>query len=134
MLITTQGKKEKFISQTDRKGQSHFRKLVLKNYNNQCAITQNKEVQVLEAAHIQATLVRKVIIFKMEFVRADIHKLFDNGLITIDQNFVVNVSSKIKDLKYKTFHGKGITLPLNQRYYPSIDALGFHNKNIFRDN
>ena len=135
LLITTQGKKRKFISQTDRKGQSHFRKLVLKNYNNQCAITQNKEVQVLEAAHIQSYISEKSNHIQNGIcLRADIHKLFDNGLITIDQNFVVNVSSKIKDLKYKTFHGKGITLPLNQRYYPSIDALEFHNKNIFRDN
>ena len=134
-LVTSHNKKIKYISQTDRKGQSNFRKKILKNYNNRCAVTQNNEIHALEAAHIQGYINEKSNNVQNGIcLRADIHKLFDNGLITIDKSFLVKVSSKVNDINYKTLHGKEITLPVDNRNHPSIDALDFHNKNIFRDN
>ena len=68
-----------------RRGQSVFRKQLLAAYNGQCAITRCDVEDVLEAAHI--------ISYKGEetnhignglLLRADIHTLFDLGLLAVD--------------------------------------------------
>ena len=65
-------------------------------------------------------------------LRVDIHKLFDNGLISIDSDYKVVISSMLKSTEYGKINGKKIKLPQNKSYYPSPTALKNHNKLVFR--
>ena len=66
----------------NRPGASDFRKIVLDEYENKCAITGCLTTEVLEIAHIvpyygiESDDIQNAIV-----LRADIHKLFDRGLI-----------------------------------------------------
>lgn len=67
-----------------RRGQSRFRKRLLHLYGNQCAVTGEGPTEVLEAAHIQPySLAGLNTIDNGLLLRADIHTLFDLGLIAI---------------------------------------------------
>ena len=60
------------------------------------------------------------------------HRAFDRGLITINENYVVRVSPTIKEddnpYSLKKLEGKKINLPENNRYYPLIENLIWHRK------
>jgi predicted restriction endonuclease len=76
-----------------RRGQPAFRRKLLKIYGNRCAITGCNAVEVLEACHIVPYLGPKTNHPSNGLVlRADLHTLFDLGLVTIDpQNMSVRV-------------------------------------------
>ncbi|WP_164841417.1 HNH endonuclease signature motif containing protein, partial [Rhizobium sp. Pop5] len=78
----------KHVSRKDRKGQSAFRQTVLKNYEHRCCITGATIAELLEAAHIQPYVDQRSDHPQNGLcLRADIHRLFDSGLITIDTSF-----------------------------------------------
>ena len=66
-----------------------------------------------------------------------IHKCFDEGLITIDQDYKIVLSKSIKDdmlLKYLSeYDGTKIKLPLKKEFYPDKNLLMIHTKNVFKD-
>ena len=124
---------KKQLTQKERKGQAAFRRDILKIYNNSCAITEIKQKEVLEAAHIQGYVNEESNNVQNGIcLRVDIHKLFDNGLISINSDYRVVVSSKLKSTEYEKINGKKIKLPKNKIYYPSASALENHNKLVFR--
>ncbi|MFO7651216.1 MAG: HNH endonuclease, partial [bacterium] len=67
-----------------RKGQDIFRETVARAYRRRCAVTQERVTPVLEAAHIKPyakhgpNRVQNGL-----FLRADLHKLFDDGYATL---------------------------------------------------
>ena len=80
-----------------RRGQAAFRALVTDAYNRRCAITGERTLPVLEAAHVipfnrgGEYSTRNGIL-----LRSDLHRLFDAGYITVDPNTLnVKVSSAI---------------------------------------
>ena len=124
------GKRRK-VTQKERKNQDKFRKDVLKAYNNKCSITGIKQKEVLEAAHIQQYINEESNYIENGLcLRADIHKLFDSGLISIDKNYKVVISPLLEKTAYKKIKGKKIRLPKEKSHYPSSEALRYHNKSL----
>lgn len=121
-----------------RLGQSGFRALVADSYRHRCAITGEKLLVALEAAHIKPYSqggphdVRNGIL-----LRRDFHILFDRGYIAIvpdrRRNYKILTSSKIPiDSQYKSFDNKELlTLPDDVESYPNEEFLQWHYENIF---
>lgn len=106
--------------------QSKFRKELLAAYNNTCAVTGSKVIELLEAAHIQpyngvhTSVVRNGIL-----LRSDIHDLFDiyiegKRLINISANYKIEVHSSLKDSEYWQYNEKEIRLPNEKIDYPEF--------------
>lgn len=114
-----------------REGQESFRRLLLKAYSGKCCITNEDEETVLQAAHIQEYISKKSNhVQNGLLIRVDFHSLFDQGLITINENFKLCVSEKLNSPYYRSFDGKQINLPC-KNYRPSLDAIKWHNENVF---
>lgn len=120
-------------------GQGSFRLSVIDAYNKRCAITGEKTLPVLEAAHIKPfTDAGPNQTSNGLLLRSDMHKLFDNGYITITPDFKIEVSKRIREefdngREYYQYHGKDLTiLPKLQANKPSALYLEYHNSMIFR--
>ena len=128
-LVDSSKSKIKQLTQKERKGQASFRKNILHIYNGACAVTGIKQKEVLEAAHIQTYINEESNHIQNGIcLRVDIHKLFDNGLLSFDSNYRVVISSLLETTAYKKIKGKKIKLPKNKLHYPSDEALSYHNK------
>lgn len=125
-LVKNATKKKIIQNVTERKGQSAFHAAVSKAYNNQCCITGESTPELLQAAHIQDYINQDSHhIQNGLLLRIDIHKLFDSGLLYIDQHYHVHVSPLVTTSEYKRLENKQITLPNNPSDYPSLTALLF---------
>jgi len=56
-------------------------------------------------------------------LRADLHTLFDLGLIGINQNYKVVISLSLNGTEYEKYHGSVIRLPKEKKERPSLTAL-----------
>lgn len=107
-----------------RRGQSKFRNELLKAYENSCAVTGTLFPPILEAAHIVPYMGGKTNhITNGILLRADIHTLFDLGLLGINEHYEIIIDSSMKDTEYETYNGKKIRLPKNESEKPSVAAL-----------
>ncbi|MFC2034209.1 HNH endonuclease [Chloroflexota bacterium] len=111
-----------------RRGQVRFRRDLLEAYKGHCAITRCDAVEALEAVHIipyQGEYTNNVsngLLF-----RADIHTLFDLGLIAIDsQDMRIKVSPVLCQTEYANLKDIQLALPENPQNWPSIEALNYH--------
>lgn len=89
-----------------RRGQPKFRNALMKAYGSKCVITGCSEPDALEAAHIRS--VRRKGRHSVKnglLLRADIHTLFDRGLIDIDNDYTVRVHPSVKDESYRSLDG-----------------------------
>lgn len=90
-----------------RQGQRAFRKELMANYGGACAITGCSVSWVLEAAHISPY--RGPATNRADnglLLRADLHTLFDLGLLTIEPStLLVRVSQQIVDPDYRFLDG-----------------------------
>lgn len=94
-----------------RRGQAKFRNGLLALYEHECCITKSRIIQVLEAAHIVPH--GDETDYGIEnglLLRADVHTLFDLGMISIDSSFIVHLSNFLKDSEYEVFEGKQLNL------------------------
>lgn len=120
-------------------GQGAFRLSVTDAYTKRCAITGEKTLPVLEAAHIKPyaeagpnTVTNGLLL------RSDMHKLFDDGYITVTTDYRVEVSSRIREefengREYYQYHGKNLLiLPHSASKRPEADYLSYHNTTVFR--
>lgn len=107
-----------------RLGQGKFKGELLKAYNNKCCITGETCPELLEAAHIQRYLCQASNhIQNGLLLRVDLHRLFDAGLLNIDENYCVQISSHLESNAYKLLNGAKITLPSNPHEFPSKKSL-----------
>lgn len=120
-------------------GQGAFRILVTDAYSRRCAISGEKTLPVLEAAHIKPYSSFGInSIDNGLLLRADLHKLFDIGYVTVTNEYSVEISKKIKEefengRDYYKFHGqKLISVPDNNFELPNKEFLTWHNNNVFR--
>lgn len=111
-----------------RQGQSRFRKALICAYQGQCAITGCIVTELLEAAHIHPYMGEQTNkVTNGLLLRADIHTLFDLGLIHISSSTLrVLVSAKLKGTEYESLHQKSLNLPLGAEHHPSTEALQWH--------
>ena len=119
-------------------GQGTFRALVLDSYGRQCAVTRERALPALEAAHIrpfsetETHQVRNGLL-----LRSDIHRLFDVGYITVTPEYRVEASTRMREdfndgENYMRLHGSGILVPSDPDLRPDPEALRWHNENCFR--
>jgi HNH endonuclease len=121
-----------------RLGQGAFRIIVTDVYDRRCAITGERTLPVLEAAHIKPYGLGGP--HQPEnglLLRSDLHTLFDQGYVTVDANELkVVVSGRIREefengRDYYQLQGKAIRLPRDSSSLPSREYLEFHN-GLFR--
>jgi putative restriction endonuclease len=122
-----------------RLGQGAFRVLVTDAYSRRCSITGEKTLPVLEAAHIKPySKSGPHFISNGLLLRSDMHKLFDNGYLTITSDLKIEVSSRIKEefqngKEYYQYHGRDLMfLPNREIDRPKQDYIDWHNSNIYR--
>ena len=120
-----------------RLGQGAFRVLVTDIYRRRCAVTRERTLPALEAAHIRPYSeggdheARNGLL-----LRRDIHSLFDAGYVTVTTDHHFEVSSRIKEefengRHYYGLHGKYIYVPKDVTHKPDNAALSWHNENCF---
>lgn len=110
-----------------RQGQGLFRKDLLVLYEGSCAISSYSPNAVIDAAHIVPYSESSDHDNKNGLLlRADLHNLFDDGLLRIEpKRLVVELSKELTKTPYASLTG----MPLRPRVdgsYPSIDALDQH--------
>ena len=112
-----------------RLGQGSFRVMVTDAYQRRCAITREKTLPALEAAHIKPFSESGP--HQVEnglLLRSDIHRLFDSGYVTVTSDHRFEVSNRIKEEfdngeQYRAFHGQKIHLPPTPHFKPSPEFL-----------
>ncbi|MCG3151124.1 MAG: hypothetical protein GEEBNDBF_00393 [bacterium] len=120
-----------------REGQGVFRARLLQHYRR-CAITGEHSLPVLDAAHITPYLGPASNHPQNGLVlRADIHRLFDDGYVSVTPDYRFVVSERLKDefQNGKTYYGladRQILLPDQASHYPSREALEWHHDVVFR--
>jgi putative restriction endonuclease len=121
-----------------RQGQGAFRVEVTDAYHRQCAVSREHSLPVLEAAHIiEWSDTHTNDVTNGILLRADIHKLFDAGYVTIDPDgYRFVVSKRLKEdydngKEYYQLHGSRILLPEDHLLWPNTSALLSHNRQVF---
>jgi len=111
-----------------RQGQPKFRRELLATYGRECAVTGCDVVEALEAAHIlpyngdTTNHVQNGIL-----LRADIHTLYDLGIIEIDEHYIVHLYDGLGESSYQQYDGVMISLPKDVNCYPSVEAIKQRN-------
>src|ERR1035437_2260639 len=116
--------------------QDSFRFAVEQAYQ-QCAVTKEHSIPALEAAHIKPySLGGFHEVNNGLLLRADIHKLFDKGYVTITPDYYFKVSEHLKSEYhngriYYEMNSRKIWLPKNPANTPSRENLEYHQNEIF---
>lgn len=119
-------------------GQGAFRVGVTDAYQRRCAITGEKTLPVLQAAHIKPVSEKGP--YKISngiLLKSDFHTLYDEGYITITTDFRVDVSKRLHDdygngKDYYKYHGQHmLILPDSIEQRPSREYLEWHNEHVF---
>jgi putative restriction endonuclease len=118
-----------------RLGQGAFRVLITDAYERKCAISGERTLPVLDAAHIKPyDKSGPHSISNGILLRTDLHKLFDKGYLTITNDYKIEVSRKIKEefengRDYYKYHGNNlITLPSRTIDKPSQQFIDWHHQ------
>jgi putative restriction endonuclease len=116
-------------------GQGGFRILVTEAYDRRCAITGEKTLPVLEAAHIRRYAeAGPHAVQNGLLLRADMHILFDAHYITITPEKRILISSQIQQQftngkLYYSYHGAELrSLPQAVADHPDRQFLSWHNE------
>lgn len=123
-----------------RVNQHTFRQIVLANYSGKCAITGIDIPDLLIASHIIPWSANEQERLNPEngiCLSPLYDKAFDKGLIGIDSDFHIILSSELKERTTKAFYydyfGKleGTSIHLPQKYLPKKEFLEWHLETIF---
>ena len=124
---------------TAREGQGSFRVRVLDAYDRRCAITGERTLPVLDAAHIQPYLgPASNHIQNGLSLRTDIHRLYDAGYVTVTPDYRFDVSARLKqdfdngEVYYRLAGQPLVVLPVQPLKRPSQEALEWHASTVFR--
>jgi hypothetical protein len=122
------GRQYTLASIVRRQGQQDFRNRLLIAYERRCAVSGLQVPEVLEAAHIVPY--RGISTNHVQnglLLRADLHTLFDVGLVSINSaNMSVLISPSLRGSEYEAIEGCKIYLPQAKSDQPSIEALDQH--------
>lgn len=120
-----------------RLGQGSFRILVTEAYQRRCAVTGEKTLPALQAAHIKPYILSGPNhVNNGLLLRADLHLLFDKGYMTITPDMTTEVSKRIREefhngKEYYALQGKHLALPDNMPDRPSPEFISWHRQNVF---
>ena len=102
-----------------RPNQRRFRRVLLEAYGGHCALTGCDVDEALEAAHVAPWRSENDIGAGI-LLRADLHRLFERGLLVIDRDFTVRRCPAW----YRALEGRGLRLPVNRLHWPRLVAGG----------
>jgi predicted restriction endonuclease len=80
----------------------------------------------LQAAHIEPYSGRNNDVTNGLLLRADVHNLFDKGLMWIDGNYRIRTSSELVSRHYKDLDGKELRRPVSRADWPDREKLYAH--------
>jgi putative restriction endonuclease len=103
-----------------------------------CAVTGEHSLPALEASHIRSYArdgpheTRNGLL-----LRADLHRLFDTGYITVNSELVLEVSARLRadyenGRSYYPLHGARLRVPRTAADRPDGEFLEWHQRNVFR--
>lgn len=138
-LTPPSGPSEKIVTVKQRLHQAFFRDAVISSYNNRCCVTGLPLVECLVAGHIVPWSVdelRRADPTNGVCMSATFDRLFDCGLVTIEDDLTLRVSGRVRKLKDQAAtelvaarHGQKIIPPA--RFYPDPACLRWHRENVF---
>lgn len=120
-----------------RLGQGAFRLAITDSYERRCAVSGERTLPILDAAHIRAfesggehTASNGLLL------RTDIHRLFDLGYVTISPEGRFEVSSRLRadfdnGRHYYDLQGTPIRLPRSKDALPSAESLAWHREHRY---
>jgi len=120
-----------------RLGQGAFRVSVTDVYGRRCAVTGEKTLPILDAAHIRPFGEGgEHEISNGLLLRTDIHRLFDLGYVTISNDGRFEVGQRLKEdfengHDYYAMRGTNILMPSHPEQRPKREALEWHQTNRF---
>jgi len=121
-----------------RLGQGLFRIYLTDYYDKRCVITGERTLPVLDAAHIKPyEIVQKHEVSNGLLLRSDLHRLFDDGYLSVDPlTRRLRVSKRIKDefengKDYYKLEGTEIREPNTLWARPNAENLEFHYNAVF---
>ncbi|MEX0599765.1 MAG: HNH endonuclease, partial [Rhodothermales bacterium] len=121
-----------------RLGQGSFR-YVLQSVYKKCAVTREHSLPALDAAHIVPYSHGGMHeVPNGLLLRADIHKLFDRGFVTVTPDFRFRVSGLLDEQyqngrAYYQLEGSEVWVPENEQDRPRKEYLEMHSSEIFLD-
>lgn len=134
------GPSEKLATVKHRLHQAFFRDAVLSSYNARCCVTDLPILECLVAGHIIPWSVddrRRADPTNGLCMSATFDRLFDCGLVTIEDDLTLRVSGRVRKLKDQATadlvaarHGQQLIPPT--RFYPDPDCLSWHRENRFQ--
>jgi hypothetical protein len=110
-----------------RQGGPRFRRALLSAYEGRCAMTRYDAEPALEAAHIipyrgpQTNHPANGLL-----LRADMHDLFDLGLIAVDESMQMLLADNLAGTMYEQYAGARVWVPEEPKLRPSPEALAKH--------
>jgi len=116
-----------------RLGQGTFRIMVTDAYGRRCAVTNERTLPALDAAHIKPySDSGEHAVNNGILLRRDLHALFDQGYVTINPDMKFEVSRKIREefengIDYYRLHGAEIRVPDDPLNRPDREYLEWHN-------
>jgi putative restriction endonuclease len=125
------------VSILPRLGQGAFRITVTDVYGKRCAVSGEKTLPILDAAHIRPYgQGGEHDVQNGLLLRTDIHRLFDLGYVTVSGDGRFEVGRRLKEdfengQHYYEMHGKQLYLPSSPRQRPNIAALEWHQTSRF---
>jgi predicted restriction endonuclease len=120
-----------------RLGQGAFRIGVTEVYDRRCAVTGERTLPILDAAHIRPygqggdhDITNGLLL------RTDIHRLFDLGYVTVSQDGKFEVGRRLKDdfengKHYYVMQGKQLSWPHDLEQRPRREFIEWHQSNCF---
>jgi HNH endonuclease len=120
-----------------RLGQGAFRLLVTDAYQRRCAVTGERTLPVLDAAHIKPYAASGPHeLGNGLLLRKDLHALFDAGYLTVTPSHELRVSRRIREefengRDYYALDGRTIRLPVPPAPPPSREYLEWHGEMKF---
>jgi putative restriction endonuclease len=120
-----------------RLGQRAFQAVVLGAYSRKCAVTGDKIVPVLQAAHIRPLPAGGE--HRLDnglLLRSDVHTLFDRGYLGVDPKHRLLVSPRLRHEfgngeEFYVMAGKPIVVPNRRADRPNSDFLEWHLDTVF---
>ena len=127
-----------FVPARHRVGQGIFRSVVTDVYERKCAVTRERALPALDAAHIKPFSVTPVnYVQNGMLLRSDVHRLFDAGYLTVTPDYEVEVSERMQTdfndgENYLKLRGTRLWVPTRPENRPGRNYLEWHNENRFR--
>jgi putative restriction endonuclease len=120
-----------------RLGQGGFRAAILDAYQARCAITGHKIRPTLQAAHIRPVATGGA--HRVDnglLLRSDVHTLFDRGYLTVDKDYQLRVSPRLREEfgngeEFYSQDHERVLLPSSHSQRPKAEFLEWHGDEVF---